>query len=76
MIKKKRDERRVKNAELKQKKNEVIIKATPPLTTPFIFPQYYDPANPNWQFVAMVKNFRSDLEIRSISSFETVSLIL
>ena len=35
MIKKKRDERRVKNAELKQKKNEVISKATPPMTTPF-----------------------------------------
>ena len=37
MIKKKRDERRIKNAELKQKKNEVITEATPPLTTPFFF---------------------------------------
>jgi kinesin family protein 2/24 len=54
-IKKKREERRVKNAEIKQKKLED-----------------YDPDNPNWQFAGMVKQFRSDIEIHPISSFEPV----
>uniref|UniRef100_A0A1X7UMF4 Kinesin motor domain-containing protein n=3 Tax=Amphimedon queenslandica TaxID=400682 RepID=A0A1X7UMF4_AMPQE len=55
IIKKKREERRVKIAEKKQKRSED-----------------YDPDNPNWQFAGMVRQYRSELDIIPIASYEPV----
>lgn len=56
-LKKNREERRIRQAELKEEKEAMMN---------------VDPGNPNWQFLAMIKDYQNTLEFKPLKDSETV----
>ena len=56
-LKKNREERRLRQAELKEEK-EALMNS--------------DPGNPNWEFLAMIREYRSNLEFRPLKENDTI----
>ncbi|KAK6624856.1 hypothetical protein RUM44_011720 [Polyplax serrata] len=56
-LKKNREERRLRQAELKEEKEALMN---------------LDPGNPNWEFLAMIREYRSNLEFRPLKENDTI----
>lgn len=56
-LKKNREERRLRQAELKEEKEALMN---------------LDPGNPNWEFLAMIREYRSNLEFRPLRENDSV----
>ncbi|KAL0278962.1 UNVERIFIED_CONTAM: hypothetical protein PYX00_000624 [Menopon gallinae] len=56
-LKKNREERRLRQAELKEEREALMN---------------LDPGNPNWEFLAMIREYRANLEFRPLKESDTV----
>lgn len=56
-LKKNREERRLRQAELKEEKEALMN---------------LDPGNPNWEFLAMIREYRSNLEFRPLKENDAI----
>lgn len=56
-LKKNREERRLRNAEIKEEKEALMN---------------MDPGNPNWEFLAMIREYQSNVEFRTLRENDVI----
>lgn len=56
-MKKNREERRLRNAEIKEEKEALMN---------------MDPGNPNWEFLAMIREYQSNVEFRTLRENDVI----